>query len=320
MRNFTLNVMSSLALGLLAQAALLPAAARGQIFVTNANTGVVGEYNSDTGHQMNSALIVAPTNPLNNPTGIVMVGSDLFVVDNAGDVPNDGYVGEYTSAGSGIKSHLITGLNNPVGIVSSGSDLYISNYLNGTIGEYTTSGHTISAALISKLNDPGSLYISGSDLFVTNYADGTAGAGTVGEYSLTGTAVHTSLITGLSGPTGIAVLGSHIYVTDNVGGDDLREFNMSGVQVGGPLETGLGNPMGIGVFGSDLYIAMNSTGTIGQYNTSNGAWNPTFISGLSTGPYGITVCGIPEPSTDALLALAAVTLLAIRPRRRTAIA
>ena len=99
---------------------------------------------------MNAALISG----LNEPFGIAVDGSDLFVT-NVGA----GTIGEYTTAGATVNAALITGLIDPLGVAVDGSDLFVTNAGAGTIGEYTTAGTTVNAALITGLNGPFGLAI-----------------------------------------------------------------------------------------------------------------------------------------------------------------
>jgi hypothetical protein len=148
-------IASGLFVGLLGSLSASPASA-GDIFVTNANIGTVGEYTT-SGATVNAALISG----LSLPEDIAVSGSDLFVVNSG-----SGTIGEYTTSGATVNAALISGLSEPAGIAVSGSDLFVTNTFGGmigtgTIGEYTTSGATVNAALISGLSDPAGIAISG---------------------------------------------------------------------------------------------------------------------------------------------------------------
>ncbi len=102
---------------------------------------------------MNASLVSG----LENPTGIVVSGSDLFVANFGGGSSGEGLIGEYTTSGATVDASLVSGLTDPEGIAISGSDLFVANLLGagfGTIGDYTTSGETINASLVSGLSDP----------------------------------------------------------------------------------------------------------------------------------------------------------------------
>jgi hypothetical protein len=53
---------------------------------------------------------------LDDPLGIAVSGSDLFVINFAGDT-----IGEYTTAGATVNAALISGLDGPAGIAIAGS-------------------------------------------------------------------------------------------------------------------------------------------------------------------------------------------------------
>jgi DNA-binding beta-propeller fold protein YncE len=77
------------------------------LFVTsNIPLGTVGEYTT-SGATVNASLISG----LNEPVGIAVDGSDLFVT-NLGT----GTISEYTTSGATVNASLISGLNIPTGI------------------------------------------------------------------------------------------------------------------------------------------------------------------------------------------------------------
>jgi hypothetical protein len=63
---------------------------------------------------VNAALISG----LDDPLGVAVSGSDLFVINFAGDT-----VGEYTTAGATVNAALISGLDGPAGIAITGSSV-----------------------------------------------------------------------------------------------------------------------------------------------------------------------------------------------------
>src|SRR5712692_9297705 len=132
--------------GLVASAALcaMPGTTRAQIFVTNFDTGTIGQYTT-SGVPVNPALITG----LSGPVGIALSGGNLFVANG-----NGGTIGEYTTSGATVNPALVSGLNSPFGIAVSGENLFVTNFFTGTIGEYTISGATVNAALVSGLDAP----------------------------------------------------------------------------------------------------------------------------------------------------------------------
>src|SRR5450759_792596 len=179
-------------------------AAHAQIFVVNTSADTIGEY-TNSGATVNASLVSG----LNEPLGIAVSGSNLFVTNGYGGTTGAGTIGEYNAiTGATVNASLVSGLNYPFGIDVSGSDLFVANnnfgtiYNAGTIGEYNAiTGAAVNASLVSGLNYPIGLAVSGPDLFVTN-----ANPGTIGEYTTSGATVNASLISG-SGfyPTNIAV-------------------------------------------------------------------------------------------------------------------
>jgi hypothetical protein len=282
------------------------------IFVTSAGPnitygGTVGEYTT-SGATVNASLISG----LNEPTGIGVSGSNLFVANYfyaAGTT-----VGEYTTSGATVNASLISGLSVPFGVAVSGSNLFVTTFgtsvSSGGVGEYTTSGATVNASLISGLEYPEGIAVSGSNLFVINLF------GTVGEYTTSGATVNASLISGLNELTGIAVSGSDLFVVNSSGSGAgvVGEYTTSGATVNASLISGLTNARGIAVDGSDLFVVscgascnLNATpsasGTVGEYTTSGATVNASLISGLTI-PLGIavvpTASTVPEPSSLSL--------------------
>jgi hypothetical protein len=103
---FSLGAMSIMALALSAAAALTPATARGQIFVTG-RSGTIGEYNLD-GTTVNASLVSGlPTLSY----ALAISSSDMFV-SNA----DNKMIGEYTTSGGTVNADLVSGLDGPNGI------------------------------------------------------------------------------------------------------------------------------------------------------------------------------------------------------------
>ena len=77
-----------------------------QLFVTNFQTGTIGEYTT-SGATVDPALISG----LNGPQGIAVSGGNLFVTNF-----ETGTIGEYTISGETVNASLISGLNEPTDI------------------------------------------------------------------------------------------------------------------------------------------------------------------------------------------------------------
>ncbi len=241
----------------------------GQIFVVNRDQNNVSEY-SNTGAPLSTPLV-----SIDEPNGVAVSGSDLFVTSYS-----LGTIGEYTTSGATVNASLVSGLGVPFGIAVSGSDLFVASASDNTIGEYTTSGATVNASLVSGLGEPIGIAVSGSDLFVTNET-----AGTIGEYTTSGATVNAALVSGLTEPVGIAVSGSDLFVS-NFSIGTIGEYTITGAKVNASLLKGLNQPDAIAVDGLDLFIAndagnANGAGTIGEYTTAGATIDPALVSGLS---------------------------------------
>jgi len=71
----------------------------------------------------------------------------------------NGYISEYTTAGSLVNAKLIDNLDAPQNLVLSGTDLYVLEIGSSRIGQYTTSGQTVNAALVTGLTNPQNLAV-----------------------------------------------------------------------------------------------------------------------------------------------------------------
>lgn len=206
------------------------AASSTNLYVSNNNTGAVGEYTL-TGSPVNSSLF-----NVSGVTGLTVSGSNLYVSSQS-----DNTIKLYNTAGTLLNGSFITGVNGPRQVAVLGSFVFVANNGNGTIGEYTTSGNVVNASLISGLNSVTGIAVSedGANLFVADQ-----GAGTVGKYTTTGAPVNASLITGVT-PEYLAVLGSNLYV-DNFNGN-IGQYNTSGAVANASLISGLNEPLSFAV-------------------------------------------------------------------------
>jgi len=311
------------ACALAAASILTPAAARGQIFVTNWQNSTVGAYGLD-GTPINPSLISG----LNAPTGIAVSGSDIFVVNGGSGA--DGYVSEYTTAGEIVNQYLIVGLSDPQGIAVSGSDIYVANGACGEIGQYTLGAPGLitssNPTLISGIGYPRGIAVSGSNLFV---ADSPANA--INEYDITGTPLATPLVTGLQFPWGVAASGNDLYVANYAGNGPVGDYTLGAdpgtlASSNPSLFLGSDYQQGIAALGSDLFVTNWNSGTIGEYTTSGDTVNASLVANIP-GVSGIAVADdntdpaappVPEPASAAIFLVAATALLMRRPRKQLA--
>ena len=297
---------------LLLSAALwsLPCSVRGQLYVAQLGTNIVGEYDATTGAAINSSFITG----LSDPEGLLLSGTALFMT-SAGNYT----VGKYdATSGMATNANLITtGLLAPNSLALSGNNLFVASggNIHYPVSEYNaTTGAAINANFVTGLVGPNRLAISGSILFVADATNDT-----VGEYNVTtGAAINANFITsGLLSPVDVAIAGNNLFVA-NFGNNTVSEYNATtGAAINANFVTGLTGPEGLVVSGNELYVTNIGngglgTGSVGEYDATTGAAiNSSFITGL-TDPISLAI--IPETSTAVLLALGAVALL--RSRRR----
>jgi hypothetical protein len=286
-----------------------------QIFISNANgTNGIGSYNFN-GTAINASLFPHGA----GYQGLALSGSNLYVSDNNGGSANSGLIAHYNINSGLVNSSLVTGLNGPYGLAvsGSGSTPYVANFNTGIVGAYNTSNGAATGGFTPIITSPTAnlmgVAVSGNSLFVTNTTDGKITA----HDATTGAALGGfTTVTGLSFPAGIAVSGSSLYVANSSSGS-IGEYNaVTGAAINANRFTGLNIPANIAVNGTSLFVTSADNGTVGEYSLITGlAVNASLITGLS-GSYGIAVSPIPEPSTYAAIAGAAMLGLAVWQRRR----
>jgi len=307
------------------------------IYVANDSTTDTITYSATTGG--------TSTTLLNTVTG-----SDphQIVIGNFGNsenylfVANDsstGSVSEYLTNGDVVNTSLITGLSSPVGLAVSGDDLFVANYNTGIIGEYVLNANgqvTASTADFITLPTaakagPDSLLASGGDLYVAATGTGdvygytTAGASLAGFTTITGIGYNNANggAGSLNDPIGLAVSNGDLFVADSntsgVDANSIGEFNAStGATINAQLiSTGLSSPTYLAVnTNGDLLVANHGSTTVGEYTTSGGTVNASFITGL-TSPFGIAVgVAVPLPPVWLTFAACAGMVLIFRQVRR----
>ncbi len=317
------------ALLLVAMVAALSATARAQtIFVADPNgTNGVRSYNI-TGTLINSSLVAG-----DGFQGLALSGSTLYISDATSGAASirtatlNG-TGGVVSTGFAAVGEGFSGLTSPFGLALTGTNLYVANFNSGNVFKYDFSGTQLNTLSTGNSNsganpNPYGLAISGDTLFVSQATTGT-GANTIKGYSLlTMSSTPTmTLTTNLSNPLGLVVSGSTLYVANGgtgAGNGTIETFNAVTGASTGTLVSGLTGPQGITVFGTSLFVS-GSDGTVKGFDATTGLSLASFttITGLSS-PNGIvvsSVSAIPEPSTYAAIAGAAMLGLAVWQRRR----
>jgi len=119
-----------------------------RLFVENATSGVVAEYDATTGAAVNTSLLTIP-----GSQGFALSGNDLYVTSfNSGSYT----VGKYLLGGSPgtistVNSSLITGSGGPMAIAVDGSDLFLDSFGGNKVLRYDTSGTLLSSNLVGTL-------------------------------------------------------------------------------------------------------------------------------------------------------------------------
>ena len=116
------------------------------IYVENGNglgnSVTVGEYTT-SGGTVSASLISGIGVPVQNPGGIAVSGSDLFVANTDANA-----IGEYTLSGTPVNTSFITGgFGSPTDMTIYGTNIYV-NVQSTFINEYSTSGSTVAHPLI----------------------------------------------------------------------------------------------------------------------------------------------------------------------------
>ena len=217
---------------------------------------------------------------LNSPYGMVVVGSDLLIVDDAG--PESVWRLPLSDLTTGTETLLPSALNNPRGMAVVGSDLLIVDDTGNPervwrlpLSNPTTGTETL---LPSAFGAPSGMVVVGSDLLIVD----NTGQESVWRFPLSNltTGTETLLPSALRNPHGIVVVGSDLLIVDNSNPDSVWRLPLSDLTTSTEtmlLPSALTNPRGIAVVGSDLLIVDDS--------------GPESVWRLPLSDLGATACG-----------------------------
>ncbi|MFI5136861.1 MAG: putative Ig domain-containing protein [Sphingobacteriales bacterium] len=272
----------------------------GNIYVADANNGVIREYSSSgtylgtfgvTGYMTHPLRIVFDSSGnayvlnVSGGTGVVykfsstgayvatlnprggtgFISGFAIAIDASNNLfvseTGNGNVYEFTTAGVSSNTIAITG-GNPEGIVTDPSgNFYVVGRGNRAVYKYNAAG-TLISTVVTGLNTPYGLAIDGSgNLYV-----GDSGTGLVSEYNASGTLI--TSISGLTNPEGIATDASdNVYVTDATNGTLIKYSTIGGYYLTGTLPAGLSFSNTTGVFtGTPTTIFGPTTYTVTAYS------------------------------------------------------
>ena len=200
---------------------------------------------------------------------------------------------------------------------NTGDIMKVINATSGpvSVNSYTTGGSLASSPGLALAAD-GTLYVSDQTY---NFVSGIA-SGPVKRFDAAGTYVGEVIASGssgLSGPTGLVVSGSTLYTASLMTGTVLKtslatDATQAFASAGGPFETGALARL---ADGNLLAGSPSGSGSIYTFAT-DGTLVSTFASGLGQ-IGGIAVAPVPEPSTAALVAVAAACCAGWLARRRS---
>lgn len=173
--------------------------ASGQIFVVENGNNYVSKYDAD-GSSVNDLYVDTNTSGNASPDGILISGSDMYVVRWAASA-----VGEYTTAGtdgSTINSDFLSYTSitwRPFCIArDSSGNFYVTG--NDRVMKFASNGSLLNDNLITFTGAYGLAIDSGDNLFVGAY-----GGSTIAKYQTDGTVINANFITGVNNVTSIVV-------------------------------------------------------------------------------------------------------------------
>ena len=120
---------------------------------SHSNSFVV-QYDAATGGFLGDVIPEVPGSPTGF-YGLAASNTSLYLSFSY----TNGYVSQYTTAGSLVNAKLIDNLDGPEDLVLVDNDLFVLEIGSNRIGQYTTSGQTVNAALVTGLSNPRNLAV-----------------------------------------------------------------------------------------------------------------------------------------------------------------
>lgn len=284
-----------------------------QVYVAYANSGVVSEFDADSGAIINEMFILG----LKQPHSMCVAHGMLYVVQRG-----TGTIGTYDlHTGAAIRPELVPSLNMPQAMTVSGDAIYVSDFDWQTsqprIGKYNAlTGAVINSWLVkitgAVINgitmmptSPNALAVSGNRLIVAN---GESISGLSVFDATTGALITDRFVPFLSAATGLEVAGNWLYLDvgrnapmgaifklDPVTGSS--PFGIPGFPFPRPMVTKLDFPGTMAVSGDSLFVGEGPETAIGKYNATTGdVINAKFIPSESDRLGGLAV--VPRGPTE----------------------
>lgn len=230
-----------------------------------------------------------------------------------------GYVAKYALDGTVINSNFLTsGLANPLGIAvnPSNGEIFVVNNGNNQVSKYQADGVLINASFQNVATSPDGILLEGNDMLVVRWASSA-----VGRYTNTGVNGSTVNATFLTSnvptwrPFSIAKDSLGNYFVS--GSDRVLKFDSSGVQDTGWVINYTG-AYGLAIDSQDnIYVGAYGGTSIGKFASTGATINANFITGVSSVTSIAIQQNVPEPSTYALVGIAAIVMGAASKRKRS---
>jgi len=208
---------------------------------------------------------------LNAPTAAAVVGSDLFVANEAGNSVS------VLNASTGAHLATIAGprfaFNRPTSIIALGRDLFVANGAADSVteidGRTRSLVRTIAGAQY-QLSDPIALAAERGHLYVLS-SRGVVTAIKTASGDLAGVASGTRF--GFKEPKGIAVRGDNLFVTNSRANSitqiDDRTMTLARIIRGSAY--GFRRPIGAAINGKDLWVTNEAGDSVTEISTTTGA-------------------------------------------------
>jgi DNA-binding beta-propeller fold protein YncE len=214
----------------------------------------------------------------------------------------DHTISEFNSSGFPTDFASVAPAQGALGLAfDNAGNLYATTFRSGTIEKFDASG--VGTSFATGLSLPGGLaFDRAGNLFVANGGNNTiekfdaSGVGTVFASS------------GLSAPYGLAFDSAGNLFVANKANNTIEEFDSSGA--GTVFATGLDSPAGLAFDSAgNLFVVNSANNTIEEFDSSGAGTVFANLNAEGFSTLGLAFQPVPEPSTWALLALGAVTLI-----------
>lgn len=277
----------------------------GQIYVSIPGSG---EGNGTINNYTTGGSFTTLASGLNIPEGLAFSGTDLYVALNRN---NGSYatIVKYDSSGNSSVFSSSTGSASTFGLgFDSQGNLYSAG--NTSIMKYTPGGGGTAVTFATPADQPYGLAIDSN----SNVYAALRNNNSIVSYNSSGALNWTTTLAAGSSPFGLAVNGSTLYVSNSAANTIDMYSTVNGASLGNfaNASDGLSGPYGLAFSGGTLYVANNGGNSINMFTAAHVGTS----FGVSGNPAFIAVSAVPEPSTYAAIAGAAMLGVAVWRRRR----